>query len=416
MVTLIKVIVESIRQAFQQLSGNKLRTFLSLLGITIGIFCIIGVQSAVNSLESNVRGSFEKLGNDVIYVKRFSWASGPTDWWKYMKRPNPSYDDYKVVKAKVRNAQEVSFHAVIGFRTAKYGSRSVEETVLIGATSEFADMFQLKFEDGRYFSSSEYFYGAQKVIIGHKVAEELFGTIEPMGKKIKIQGKKFEIIGVIEKAGDDIVNVMDFDDCIVVSYETARTMANMKARYIFDTSVNIKAANNVTLEDLKDEVTGVLRAKRRLKPKEDDNFSLNELTMLTSILDAFFGVLNWAGIIIGLFAILVGMFSVANIMFVSVKERTGIIGIKKALGAKQYVILLEFLIEAVVLCILGGIMGLLFVYLIVTVLSSAIGFNMFLSAGNIIFGIVLSIIIGVLSGVIPAFQAARMDPVEAMRH
>lgn len=415
MITIFKILLESVRQAFQQLAGNKLRSFLSLLGVTIGIFCIIGVQSAVDSLEDNVRGSFEKLGNDVLYIKKFSWSDTHLKWWQYIKRPNPNYDDYKIVSKKVKSAGLTGFHAVVGFRTVKYKSNSVSQTVLIGMTPEIEEMFNMTFEKGRFFSSSEYYHASNKIIMGHKVAEELFGTLEPVGKKVKVQGKTFEVIGIIEKAGDDLINVMDFDDCIMVSYEVAKSMANLKAKYIFDTTVTVKAADGVALEDLKDETTGVLRAHRRLKPKEDDSFSLNELTMLTGLLDGFFNVLSMAGLFIGLFAILVGMFSVANIMFVSVKERTGIIGIKKALGAKRYVILLEFLIESIILCILGGIMGLALVHLIVTIISNAIDFNMYLSWNNIMVGIGLSVFVGVVSGFIPAFRAANMDPVVAMR-
>ncbi len=415
MITLLKVIVESIRQALQQLVGNKLRSFLSLLGITIGIFCIIGVQSAVDSLEDNVRGSFEKLGNDVIYINRYAWASGPNDWWKYIKRPTPNYEDFKVVKTKVTNANLVAYATEIGARTVKYGSRSVSQVDLKIVSFEYAEMVNLSLAKGRYFSSSEYNYGSNKVIIGHNVAEELFGNIEPVGKKIKVRGKTMEVIGVIEKAGDDLVGVNEFDDEMIISYEFGKTLANLKSKYNWSTTITVKAKDDVGVEDLKDELTGIMRAHRRLKPKEDSNFSLNELTMLASVLDSFFGVLNLAGLFIGLFAIIVGMFSVANIMFVSVKERTNIIGIKKALGAKRYIILLEFLIESVILCILGGIFGLLLVHFIITILSSSIGFDMYLSWNNVTFGVVLSIAVGVLSGFIPAWQAARMDPVVAIR-
>jgi len=399
----------------QQLMGNKLRSFLSLLGITIGIFCIIGVQSAVDSLEDNVRGSFEKLGNDVIYVRKWSWSDSFVNWWQYIKRPEPSYQDYQAVSKKVKGAAVVAFDSVIGFRTAKYKSKSVEQAVLVGATYEIDELYKPVYAKGRYFSPSEYHYGAHKILIGHKVAEALFGSLEPIGKKIKVQGKNFEVIGVFEKSGDDLINVMNFDDAMFVTYNVAKTMANMKSRYVFQCSVGIKAAPGVSLDDLKDETTGVLRAQRRMKPKEKDSFSLNEMTMLTSLLDGFFQVLNMAGLFIGLFAIIVGMFSVANIMFVSVKERTNIIGVKKALGAKRYVILLEFLIESIVLCILGGLMGLLLVYFIVNVLSSSVGYEMYLSTDNMIFGVGLSVFVGVLSGFIPAFQAAKLDPVVAMR-
>ncbi|MEZ5043424.1 MAG: ABC transporter permease [Saprospiraceae bacterium] len=413
--TILKIVRESILQAFQQLSGNKLRSFLSLLGISIGIFCIIGVLSAVDSLEDNVRGSLEKLGNDVVYVKKWPWANISDSWWDYIKRPNPDYNDYEVINAKSKTAGLTSFHAAVGFRTVKFNSSSVERTILFAVSQEFEEMFQLEYDKGRYFSPAEYFYGSNKVVLGFQVAEELFGEIDPIGREIKLQGKNYEVIGVIEKAGDDLINPLNFDQAILVSYTNARALANLKARYIFDTSVTVKAAAGVPLEDMKDEVKGILRGHRRLKPLQDDDFSLNELSMVAVIFDNFFFVLNLVGIVIGFFAILVGAVSVSNIMFVSVKERTNLIGVKKALGAKSYMILLEFLIEAIILCLLGGAIGLILVYAVMQVLTNAIGFGLYIDLGNVFWGVSISILIGVISGLIPAIQAARMDPVVAMR-
>jgi putative ABC transport system permease protein len=412
---ILSIISEAVAQALQQLRSNPLRSFLSLLGISIGIFCIIGVLSAVDSLEKNVRGSLEKLGSDVVYVKKWPWADASGVWWKYIKRPNPDFDDYQAIQARSKTAQMVSYHVVIGFKTLKFGSNSVEGAVLIGTSFEFGEMFKLEFERGRFFSTSEYYYGAPKALLGYKVSQELFGNIDPLGQTIKMMGRNYEVIGVLEKAGDDLINPLNFDECILVSYPNARNLANLKATQVFDTSVNIQAADGISLAQMKDEVRGILRAQRRLKPKEEDNFSLNELSMISSIFDSFFGVLNLIGIVIGLFAMLVGVVSVANIMFVSVKERTNLIGIKKALGAKRYAILLEFLIESVILCIIGGLVGLILVFVTITILSNIIDFNLFLSTGNIIAGVLVSVIVGVASGFIPALQAARMDPVEAMR-
>lgn len=413
---LLKVITESALQALQQLTGNKLRSFLSLLGISIGIFCIIGVLSAVDSLEDNVRNSMAKLGNDVIYVKKWPWRDLSGEWWNYIKRPHPSYEDYELLNDRAKLAKLTAYHVVLGFKTVKYKSSSVDRTVLIAASLEFPDMFSLEFESGRYFSPAEYQYGSNKIILGFKVAEELFGPIEAVGKRIKLMGREFEVIGVIEKAGDDLINPLDFDECILVSYNTGRSLANLKATNVWDATVTIKADEGVNLVDVKDESRGLLRAHRRLKPRQDDDFSLNELSMISSVFDSFFGVLNLLGIIIGAFAILVGVVSVANIMFVSVKERTGIIGVKKALGAKRYIILLEFLIESIILCIIGGLIGLVLVFVVTKVITQAIDFELYIDLGNIILGVIISVMIGVISGFIPALRAANMDPVEAMRH
>ncbi|MEL6924618.1 MAG: ABC transporter permease [Bacteroidota bacterium] len=416
MIVLIKVFVESIRQAFSQLTGNKLRSFLSLLGITIGIFCIIGVKSAVDSLEDNVRGSFDKLGSDVVYVSKFSWSEPPhNSWWKWIRRPNPSIEDYRILTRKVKNAEQLSYYVVLGLRTLKYKSNSVDRAALVGTTYDFVPMFNLNVEKGRYYTRSEHQSGTNKIVLGAKLAEELFGNIEPVGRFIKISGKKMEVIGVLEKNGEDLISVMNFDEAVIMSYNYAKNFANLKAKNIFDAAVTVKATDGVGLRDLKDEMTGVLRAHRRLKPKQENDFALNELTMLTQLLDGFFSVLNTAGFIIGIFAILVGMFSVANIMFVSVKERTNIIGVKKALGAKRWVILLEFLVEAIILCVIGGAFGLLFISGIAAALTAVLDFDIYLSVSNMMLGLFVSIGVGILAGVIPAFSAARMDPVEAMR-
>ncbi|MEM9917168.1 MAG: ABC transporter permease [Bacteroidota bacterium] len=417
MITILKVIKESIAQALQQLMSNKLRSFLSLLGITIGIFCIIGVQSGVDSLESNIRGSFEKLGQDVVYISKFPWSGGSQEEFKkWLRRPNTNYKDYRAVVKKVKNMEASAFYVFLGFKTVQFKNSSVENIETVGMTYEYADMFDLSFEKGRYFSLSEYYYGANKIVLGHTVAEELFGKLNPIGREVKLLGHKMEVIGVLEQAGEDLIGFMDFDERALINFEYARKIAQLRTNANFQNAfLAVKAADGIGIDQLKDEVTGVMRAERRLKPRQEDNFSVNELSMMTSIFDAVFGSLNLMGIIVGIFAILVGVFSVANIMFVSVKERTNLIGIKKALGAKRYIILLEFLIESILLCILGGLVGLLLIQLGVVVLTKVTGFHLYLSLGNIFNGMLWSIGIGILAGIIPAYQAASMNPVEAIR-
>lgn len=414
---LLRILYESFDQAFHQLRANKLRSFLSLLGITIGIFCIIAVMSAVDSLEDNIKGSFEQLGNDVIYISKLPWAEDPgQSYWKYFQRPVPSYEDYEVIKTRVKSARDVSLLVRIGGRTIKYRSNNVEGAFVLAATYEYAYIFNMKLSKGRFYSPFEYEHGSDKVILGSTIAEELFGALEPIGKDVKLMGKTLQVIGVFEKSGKSLVNPLDYDEAVFLSYTLAKKMSDVRLRNNpWGTQLNVKASENATVDDLKDEVTGVLRAHRRLKPKETDDFSINEISIITQFLDNIFGVLNIAGWLIGVFAILVGMFSVANIMFVSVKERTNIIGIKKALGAKRYFILLEFLIEAIVLCILGGLVGLLVVFVLMKILTQAIDFELYLSWQNVLFGLSLSLIIGVISGLIPANQASKLDPVEAMR-
>lgn len=412
----LKIIWESFQQALGSLVGNKLRTFLSLLGITIGIFCIITVKSAVDSLQDNIVNGFNELGSDVIYLDKMPWNEDPgQNYWKYAKRPDPSLDDYASIKRKSKFAENVSYTIFTGGRTVKFLSSSVSNAFIMGSTQEYASIQNIKVAEGRIFSQTEYESGSNKVVLGYKVYNELFKNVNGIGKEVKLFGQDFQVIGYLESEGDNAFNFINFDDVLWLNFNCIKKYVNVKDESSVGRLLNIKAKSNVDLEDLKGEITGIIRAERRQKPLEKDNFALNELSMLSQVLDNVFGVLNLAGFVIGIFALIVGMVSVANIMFVSVKERTSIIGIKKALGAKRFVILIEFLIEAIILCIFGGIIGLILVYISLTVISLLIPFKMSLSLFNILIGVGTSIIVGIIAGIVPASQASGMDPVEAIR-
>ena len=415
----LRILFEGAAQAWQQLIANKLRSFLSLLGVTIGIFCIIGVKSAVNSLEDNIRGSMAKLGNDVIYIEKFSWGEDPGDnFWKWMRRPNFSFTEYEQLEDRLKNASKIGFWQYLGSKTIKWKSSSVESVFFLGITEDCRDLFHLEFQgEGRYFTPTEYRSGTDVCLMGAKVAEGLFGVgIDPTNRIISVGGRKLRVLGVMTASGNDLLKPFNFDNGILVSYTLARRGFNIRRSGKFErTSLMVQAKPDVELDVMKDEITGVLRSVRRLKPREENNFALNTLSILSGLFDSLFSVINLAGFVIGIFALVVGMFSVANIMFVSVKERTNIIGIKMALGAKRWFILLEILIEAVVLCVVGGAFGLLFIWGATEAISKAIDFDIHLSVSNTMVGIVTSIIVGVLSGLIPAIQASGMDPVEAIR-
>jgi putative ABC transport system permease protein len=416
---ILRILSEGAAQAWQQLMANKLRSFLSLLGVTIGIFCIIGVKSAVDSLEDNIRGSMAKLGNDVIYIEKFSWGEDPGDnFWKWMRRPNFSYTEYEVLQEKLNNAEKIGFWQFLGAKTVKWRSSSVERTFFLGLTEDCSELLHLEFQgEGRFFSPNEYQAGTESCLLGALVAEGLFSEgIDPVDKEISVGGRKLRVLGVLKKSGNDILKPFNFDNAVLVGHTLARRGFGVRRKGEWErTSLLVKAKPGVDLEAMKDEITGVLRAERRLKPKEENNFALNTLSVLSNLFDSVFKTLNIAGIFIGGFALLVGMFSVANIMFVSVRERTNLIGIKMALGAKRWFILLEILCEAVVLCVVGGALGLLFIWAITEIITRVIDFDIHLSLLNMSIGVFTSIFVGVLSGLIPAAQASRMDPVEAIR-
>jgi len=415
----LRILYEGAAQAWQQLIANKLRSFLSLLGVTIGIFCIIGVKSAVNSLEDNIRGSMAKLGNDVIYIEKFSWGEDPGEnFWKWMRRPNFTFHEFERLKAELDLADQVGFWQFLGAKTAKWHSSSVENCYFLGITEDCRDLFHLEFQgEGRFLSPVEYQTGADVCILGYVIADGLFGEgVDPIGKDINVGGRKLRVLGVTKKSGKDLLKPFNFDNSVLIGYNLARRGFGVRAKGDFNrTSISVKAKPGVDIEALKDEITGVLRGERRLRPREESNFALNTLSVISGLFDSLFGTMNIAGIFIGGFALLVGMFSVANIMFVSVRERTNIIGIKMALGAKRWFILLEILIEAVVLCIFGGLLGLLLIWGVTAAISAAIDFDIHLSMNNAFWGVLVSVLVGVFSGLIPASQASRMDPVEAIR-
>jgi len=418
---LLKLLKESIAGSFHELGSNKLRAFLSVLGITIGIFCIITVFSAVDSLEKNVRQSFERLGENVIYVQRFPWNEDPHDnWWKFFRRPSSSYKEFKLLQERLHHASGVAIMFFLKGKTAKHEGNSVEDVDILAATHDYDKIKEWQFEQGRYFSLSESQYGSNVVIIGNKIAAELFnGATDVVGKEIKLMERNVTIIGVLKKEGDDIIGFSD-DNNVIIPYNFAKTIIDVDGFWT-EPFIALKARDGISSDELKDEARGVMRSVRKLKPRQEDNFALNQLAIISGALTAVFGVINTAGWFIGIFSILVGGFGIANIMFVSVKERTHLIGIKKALGAKRFFILVEFLTEAIVLCMLGGLIGLALVFIESMILESAIRsmagieFPFRLSAKNISTGLILSVAIGILAGFIPALFASLMKPVDAIR-
>ena len=411
----LKLFRESILFAINALIVNKLRTFLSLLGISIGIFTIITVFTFVDYIEFSVQSSVQKLGNDVVYVQKWPWAFGSDyPWWKYFNRANPSYKDYEELNRRVdpEKVKAMAFEIDITGKTIKYRSNSVENTNITAASHDFSDVRTMEFERGGYFTFNESRSGRNYVIIGSNVASALFGTADPIGKEVKILGRKLKVIGVVKKEGEDILgNSMDNQALIPINF--ARNLVDVRAdRY--QPFIMVKAQDGVTLPEINDEIRNHLRSIRRISPREEDDFALNQSSILSIQMESLFGVVNVAGWIIGGFSILVGGFGIANIMFVSVKERTNVIGIQKSLGAKNYFILLQFIFESIVLCLMGGGIGLFMVW-IVTIVANFMDFALFLSIGNMILGLGVSVIIGLVSGYLPAQSAANLDPVEAIR-
>jgi putative ABC transport system permease protein len=407
-----KLLNESFSFAFHSVRTNKLRTFLSLLGVSIGIFAIISVFTVVDALEKNIRDSVESLGSNVIYIEKWPWTDegGVYKWWEFRQRPEIKYEDYVHIKANSQLAEEVALY--MGFRRdVQYKKNTASRTTVLGATYEWNDVYYTEIEFGRYFSVMEANAGANVAVIGSVLAADLFEGEDPLGKIIKVNGYKTRIIGVAKRQGSGMVNMIDTDNLVMLPLNYARNMVSM--RYA-DPSIAVKAKPGVEKDDLKGELRMMMRMLRRLSPSQKDNFSLNEISVLENQLASMFGMLNIVGMLIGGFSILIGGFGIANIMFVSVKERTNIIGIQKALGAKKYFILTQFLFEATLLAVVGGVLGLLIVYALSAIVSSGFDMSITLTLSNIIRGIAISGTIGIVSGFIPAYTAARLNPVEAI--
>lgn len=412
----IEIIVSSFKMAIQELWKNKLRTFLSLFGITIGIFCIIGVLATVNSLEQNIQNEIKSLGNNTIYIDKWEYSGGGPDypWWKFVNRPSPRYQEVQEIKERTPMAKYVAFHNSITDQV-EFASRQLSDVTTHSINEDFRYIQPTEIAYGRAISDREYQEGSHVGIMGNEVAEQLFGQAElGVDKLIEVRGKQLLVVGIIKKQGKGFLSGggWDFDKSVFIPYRFGRTLMNeLKA----DPLIMVQGQEGVASAKLKEELTGTMRAVRKLTPTQEDNFALNDINDFSKVISDIFVNVNIGGWAIALLSLIVGMFGVANIMFVSVRERTSQIGLKKAIGAKSRIILTEFLLESSFLCIIGGLIGLTLVFLLTQLLTSALNFPVFISTSNMILAIGICIIVGVIAGFIPARQAARLDPVVAIR-
>jgi putative ABC transport system permease protein len=413
MLIYFRLLAESFRFATTALRSNKLRTLLSLLGVTIGIFSIIAVLAAVDSLNRKITNDLSSLDKNTIYVMNRSFGPSDIPKWKREQFPNVKYKEYLYLKGTLNNTDKMAYQIFSGDESIKYEAKTVSDVTMVPISQEVIDIQGLEIGEGRFYTESEANSATPVVVIGYDIAESLFENAEAIGKKVRIYGQKFTVIGVLKKKGAQM-----FGD----SYDTTAYIPVNFARQLYgDNNTNsinaiiIKPQKGVDMDAYKAEISQKLRSFRGVKDGEIDNFFINVFSGFTDFIDGIISQMNIVGWIISGFSLLVGGFGIANIMFVSVKERTNLIGIQKSLGAKNKFILFQFLFEAIILSVIGGLIGLLLVWLIALVLTHVLDFEFVLSTGNILLGTGLAALIGLISGIIPAISASKLDPVEAIR-
>lgn len=408
-----KLFRESYLFALNAIIVNKLRTILSLLGITIGIFAIISVFTVFDSLRAKIDSSIKSLGNNAVFVQKWPWSMGSDyAWWKYMNRPVPTLNDMTIIQKRSNTVKYTAFGISMS-KTVKFMNNSADNAIIMGVSADYDKVWNFDIGTGRYFTEGESNDGKNVAIIGSEIAKNLFEFQYPLDKNVKLLGRKFTVIGVFNKVGDNMFG-NSTDNQVFIPINACKKIMNFNSDF-FDPFIIVKAKDNISTDQVMDEVRGIMRSSRRLRPSAEDNFAINETSLLIKGFDSLFGIIAIAGWIIGGFSILVGGFGIANIMFVSVRERTNMIGIQKSLGAKRYFILLQFLFESVFLSVFGGIIGLLLVYTGTVIANNLVDFSFGLTFGNIMLGLMVSAIIGLISGLIPAFIASRLDPVVAIR-
>ncbi|MDR2886811.1 MAG: ABC transporter permease [Bacteroidales bacterium] len=400
--------------ACNSVMANRLRTFLSLFGITIGIFSIISVFTVLDWMEKSIRDSIASMGDNIIYVQKAPWMfDSNIAWWDIMKRPAVTVDDYRALAGKSTRASAVCYVVFMSPQTVKHGNNSVGDVFIQAATHEFENVRSFEIESGRYFSPEESAAGKNVAILGFTMAEQLFEKANPTGKEIIIGGRKTAVVGVFRKEGQGGLSDDGMDNRILLPLNYARNFVNIRSSNI-NSSIMAMAKSGTPVQELGDETVMILRAARRLKPEQPTDFSINRASMLSQGFEPVFTAINICGWIIGSFSILVGGFGIANIMFVSVRERTNQIGIQKALGAKRSFILQQFLVESLMLSIAGGIVGIALVSIATALANYVFELNIHLTMGNIMLALAISGATGIVAGYSPANTAAKMDPVEAI--
>ncbi|KAB2925027.1 MAG: FtsX-like permease family protein [Bacteroidetes bacterium] len=401
-------IKEGLAISFQAIRANKMRSVLTTLGIVIGIVSVTLMGTAIEGLSRAFNDTVSKIGADVLYVQKFPWFDGGDNWWKYRNRKNLDLKQYRAVREQA--TQVAALTPAAGTRVPiKYRSISADGIIVIGANEQYVQTAGVGVEAGRFFSQAESNGDRPVAVLGYTVAEKLFPSETPLGKNVKIGSHTFRVVGVMTKQGSFLGMNMD-DRAIIPITQFLQKYSNHRR----GVELHVKAADINDLDNTKEELRGILRKVRGVKPGAEDDFAINQQEMFIQTFNAIGGVVAGIGLFITALSLFVGAIGIMNIMFVSVTERTKEIGIRKAIGAKRSTILFQFLIESAILSLLGGIIGIVIAYPLSLLVDQILPTSMPLSVVAI--AMFISLLVGVVSGFLPANRASKMDPVDALRY
>lgn len=407
---LLYEVKEGLMIALHAIRANKVRSLLTMLGIVIGITSVITMSTAIRGIDNSFQAGISALGSDVLYIDKWAWFSND-EWWKLRNRKNMTMEEYARFK-ELAQLPVASAPVINSRQKIKVGDRVVENVFLNGSTADYVKTTNFSFDMGRFYTEVESNGARYVCVLGSEIAKSLFPRGDALDKNVKIGGVNFKVVGVLAEQGSFILGSFNPDKQAFVPIGTV--FKNFMNQSFNTITFNVRAAGNAAIEDTKIEAEGVMRKIRGLKVGEENDFSINQQEGLISNYNQTVGVIQIAGFFITGLALFVGAIGIMNIMFVSVKERTKEIGVRKALGAKRRTILSQFLLEASIICLIGGFVGLLLAILLSNLIDRFISTSVSVEA--VVIAIIISLITGIVAGLAPAYTAAKMDPVEALRY
>ena len=410
----MKIIIIEFREtlliALSAIRANKLRAILTTLGIIIGIVAVTTMSTAIIGLREAFIGSISSFGSDVLYVDKFPWfAMG--DFSTYRNRKDITYDQYEKLKARLKNYEAIAPSKTTFGTTVKRKENSVQATMVYGTTEEFQKTSQINPEKGRFLNALDVLAARRVCVIGKDIADALFPNEDPINQDVKINNVPMKVIGVLEKQGSGFLGSFSMDGQIIMPLKVFESVVGTARNRL---RIDIKVGDVDKLEDAKEEISSIMRVIRKVPPGKPDDFAINQQEALKQLYDQTVGVVALAGIFITALSLFVGAIGIMNIMFVSVTERTREIGIRKAIGAKTWSILFQFLIEAAIICLIGGIMGLIVSFPLSLIINQFLPTSMPIEVVGL--ALFISALVGIISGFLPAWKASRLNPVEALRY